>query len=66
MAIGERLERLLEDAAVNNGVLEHPPAYTAQEEAAATHIPGQNWIKAVAALLDDEPVLLTFSRPSND
>jgi len=60
MAIAERLERLFEDAAVNYGVLEHPPAYTAQEEAAATHVPGQNWVKTVVVLLDGEPVLLAL------
>lgn len=60
MAISERLEQTLENADVDYEVLEHTPAYTAQEEAAATHVPGQNWVKTVAALLDGEPVLLAL------
>lgn len=40
MAISERLEQTLENADVDYEVLEHRPAYTAQEEAAATHVPG--------------------------
>ena len=35
----------------------HPRAYTAQEEAAATHVPGRQWAKTVVCLIDDEPVL---------
>jgi Ala-tRNA(Pro) deacylase len=35
----------------------HARAFTAQEEAAATHIPGRQWAKTVVCLLDDEPVL---------
>lgn len=60
MGIAERLGRALEDADVSYEILEHTPAYTAQEEAAAAHVPGQNWVKTVAALLDGEPVLLAL------
>ncbi|MEW5981777.1 MAG: YbaK/EbsC family protein [Acidobacteriota bacterium] len=35
----------------------HRPAYTAQEEAAVTHIPGKLWAKTVVCLADNEPVL---------
>lgn len=60
MPIAERLERMLDDADADYEILEHTPAYTAQEEAAATHVPGKNWVKTVAALLDGEPVLLAL------
>lgn len=35
----------------------HRPAYTAQEEAAVTHVPGSRWAKTVVCLADSEPVL---------
>lgn len=35
----------------------HRPAYTAQEEAAVTHVPGRRWAKTVVCLADNEPVL---------
>jgi Ala-tRNA(Pro) deacylase len=37
-------------------VFRHPPAFTAQEEAAVTHVPGRNWAKAVVCFADGEPV----------
>jgi Ala-tRNA(Pro) deacylase len=38
-------------------VVHHPLAYTAQEGAAATHVPGREWAKAVVCMADDQPVL---------
>lgn len=37
-------------------VFQHPPAFTAQEEAAVTHVPGRNWAKAVVCFADGEPI----------
>ena len=37
-------------------VFQHAPAFTAQEEAAVTHVPGRNWAKAVVCFADGEPV----------
>jgi Ala-tRNA(Pro) deacylase len=51
------LKRLLEENDVRYRVIEHPPAYTAQEEAEAAHIPGRNWAKTVVVMVDDEPML---------
>ena len=34
----------------------HPPAYTAQEEAAVSHVPGRCWTKVVICFADDQPV----------
>ena len=34
----------------------HAPAYTAQEEAAASHILGRSWAKVVICIADDQPV----------
>jgi Ala-tRNA(Pro) deacylase len=37
-------------------VFQHSPAFTAQEEAAITHVPGRNWAKAVVCFADGEPI----------
>ena len=37
-------------------VFQHTPAFTAQEEAAVTHVPGRNWAKPVVCFADGEPV----------
>jgi Ala-tRNA(Pro) deacylase len=38
-------------------VLPHPTAYTAQQEAAAAHVPGAAWAKAVVCIADEQPLL---------
>lgn len=60
MPIAERLRELLEKRDAAHEVLEHPKAFTAQEEAAVTHTPGRNWAKTVAVRLDGDPALLTL------
>ncbi len=47
----------LEQHGVSYSVVEHSVAYTAQEEAAATHVPGREWAKAVVCMVDDHPAL---------
>jgi Ala-tRNA(Pro) deacylase len=47
----------LERHGVSFSVVEHSVAYTAQEEAAATHVPGREWAKAVVCMVDDQPTL---------
>jgi Ala-tRNA(Pro) deacylase len=37
-------------------VFPHTAAYTAQEEAAVTHVPGRDWAKAVVCFADGEPI----------
>jgi Ala-tRNA(Pro) deacylase len=37
-------------------VFQHAPAFTAQEEAAVTHVPGRNWAKPVVCFVDGQPV----------
>jgi Ala-tRNA(Pro) deacylase len=37
-------------------VFQHAPAFTAQEEAAVTHVPGRNWAKSVVCFADGEPI----------
>ena len=42
------IHEFLRDAHVAYTVVPHRPAYTAQEEAAAVHVPGRDWGKAWA------------------
>ena len=55
--IADRLKEFLEEQGVKYEIIQHPTAYTAQEEAAATHIPGAQWAKTVVVLTDGSPVL---------
>jgi Ala-tRNA(Pro) deacylase len=45
---------------VSFSVVEHSVAYTAQEEAAATHVSGREWAKAVVCMTDDHPTLVVL------
>ena len=51
------ISRYLERNGVRFSVVQHPVAYTAQEEAAVTHVPGREWAKAVVCMVDDVPTL---------
>ena len=50
------IHAFLRDAHVPYVVLPHQPAFTAREEAAATHVPGRGWAKVVVCFVDGEPV----------
>lgn len=56
MAVTELVQEYLRQANVAYSVFPHAPAYTAQEEAAVTHIPGRDWAKAVIFFADGEPI----------
>jgi Ala-tRNA(Pro) deacylase len=51
------ISRFLERHGVDFSVVEHSVAYTAQEEAAATHVPAREWAKAVVCMVDDQPTI---------
>ena len=57
MAIPVSITNYLNRAGVSYDVIEHPLAYTAQEEAAVSHVPGAEWAKAVVCIADEKPVL---------
>ncbi|HSC25747.1 MAG TPA: YbaK/EbsC family protein [Vicinamibacterales bacterium] len=57
MAIPASISSYLERNGIGYSVIEHPIAYTAQEEAAVTHVPGREWAKAVVCMVDDQPTL---------
>jgi Ala-tRNA(Pro) deacylase len=46
----------LHEAHVPYTVVPHRPAFTAQDEAAATHVPGRDWAKVVVCYIDGDPV----------
>ena len=56
MAVTELVQEYLRQVNVAYSVFPHVPAYTAQEEAAVTHIPGRDWAKAVVFFADGEPI----------
>lgn len=56
MAVAPRVQEFLRRANVSYTVFPHPPAYSAQEEAAATHVPGRDWAKTVTCFADGEPI----------
>jgi Ala-tRNA(Pro) deacylase len=60
MAIPASIERFLSEHHVNYTPVHHPPAFTAQEEAAATHTPGRAWAKTVVCLADNVPILVVL------
>ena len=64
MSIPHSIEHFLDDQHVTYAVLDHRPAYTAQEEAAAAHVSGNQWAKTVACFADDRPILAVLSAVS--
>jgi Ala-tRNA(Pro) deacylase len=57
MAIPSSIRDYLQQHGVSYSVVEHPVAYTAQEEAAAAHVAGREWAKAVVCMVDDQPTM---------
>ena len=57
MPIPASIENFLKERGIPFQVLTHRKAYTAQEEAAVSHVPGGEWAKTVVCMADDVPVL---------
>ena len=53
----------LERQHASYSVTSHPDAYTAQEEAAAAHVSGYEWAKAVVCFADGQPILAVVPAP---
>jgi Ala-tRNA(Pro) deacylase len=53
----------LRDAQVAYTVMPHRAAFTAQEEAAAAHVPGRDWAKVVICVVDGRPVQAVLPAP---
>ena len=50
------IHEFLREAQVRYTVVPHRPAFTAQEEAAVTHVPGRDWAKVVICFVDGVPI----------
>jgi Ala-tRNA(Pro) deacylase len=61
MSVPLSIRQFLDNGGCVYTTLQHPRAYTAQEEAAVTHTPGHAWAKTVVCLCDQEPVLAVAS-----
>jgi Ala-tRNA(Pro) deacylase len=57
------IHEFLREAHVPYTVVPHPPAFTAQGEAAATHVPGRDWAKVVVCVVDDHPIEAVVPAP---
>jgi Ala-tRNA(Pro) deacylase len=57
------IHEFLREAHVPYTIVPHRPAFTAQEEAAATHVPGWNWAKVVVCVVDGEPIEAVLPAP---
>ncbi len=60
MAIPASVTRFVANGGVPFTLLRHPPAFTAQREAAAAHVPGREWAKTVVCLADGKPLLVVL------
>lgn len=56
MAVSASVQEFLRQSNVAYTVFPHMAAYTAQEEAAVTHVSGWKWAKSVICFADGEPV----------
>jgi len=61
MAVTAAVQDFLRLANVPYTVFPHVAAYTAQTEAAVTHIPGRDWAKAVVCFADGQPIQAVVS-----
>ena len=61
MAISQKLKGFLDESKVRYTAAKHPVVYTAQEIAAAQHIPGRQLAKSVLVKTDSGPALAVLS-----
>ncbi len=57
------LDTFLRQARVPYTTFSHAEAFTAQDEAAVSHVPGRSWAKIVVCFADDEPILALLPAP---
>ena len=57
------VDNFLKQARVPYTTFRHPEAFTAQSEAAVSHVPGRSWVKIVVCFVDDEPILAVVPAP---
>jgi Ala-tRNA(Pro) deacylase len=64
MAGMSTIHEFLREAHVPYTVVPHRAEFTAQQEAAAAHVPGRDWAKVVMCFVDGEPVEAVIPAPS--
>ena len=64
MSVTSSIHQYLGEAQVPYTVLPHKPAYTAEREAAAAHVPGRDWAKVVICVADEKPIQAVLPAPS--
>jgi Ala-tRNA(Pro) deacylase len=57
------LDQFLKHARVPYTTFRHPAAFSAQNEAQLSHVPGRSWAKIVVCFADDEPILVVVPAP---
>ena len=57
------VDNFLKQARVPYTTFRHPEAFTAQTEAAVSHVPGRSWVKIVVCFADDEPIQAVLPAP---
>lgn len=63
MAVQTSIEEFLEQRQIPFTTFTHRPAFTAQEQAAVSHVPGWNWAKTVVCMADGQPILSVLPAP---
>ena len=63
MAVQTSIEEFLEQQRIPFTTFTHRPAFTAQEQAAVSHVPGWNWAKTVVCMADGQPILVVLPAP---
>jgi len=58
------IHEFLHQAHVPYTVVPHRPAFSAQDEAAAAHVPGRDWAKVVVCFIDGQPVEAVVPAPA--
>jgi len=58
------IHEFLRAAHVPYSIVPHRPAFSAQEGAAAAHVPGRDWAKVVVCFVNGEPVQAVLAAPS--
>ncbi|MFQ5947789.1 MAG: aminoacyl-tRNA deacylase [Acidimicrobiia bacterium] len=61
----DRVREYLQSQGVQHEITEHPQAYTAQELAAAEHVPGRQVAKSVMLIADDRLVMAVLPAPKH-
>jgi Ala-tRNA(Pro) deacylase len=56
MGAASQIHEFLREAGVPYSLVAHRQSFTAQDEAAATHVSGRNWAKVVACFVDGIPI----------